>query len=599
MRSRLWLLLPALLAALTWAPATRAAEKSFAVPEVDIIAAVAPDGSLTVDERRIWAFTGSFSKVTQVVLHPAGTTLADLSVGEPDRPYREGSDAEPGRFLVTRQSDRTTVSWRFAAENESRTFLLHYRVSDAVRVHTDVAELYWQFIGKDWDVATGRARVTLRLPPGAQPADLRAWGHGWLGGLVSIDSGQQVSWSVNNLPAHRFLEGRTVFPTSLVPRGGRRDDRATLGEILAEEQVLADAANRGRLDVRLVLAVLALGVILFIAVLLLGRGPRGSFTGPYYRELPAAYSPAEAGVLWRKRGPVGGPELAATLLDLARRRHLQLVPAGDPTARRSKQDLEVVRADTGTDALRSHEQLLLDFLFAEVAGGADRMLLSAVPGHPAHQIRAFLTSWRRELAAAGTRLGFWDPSAGRFRALGCLTFVLLGIGGAGLALRFGLGISAMVWAGVALVCGVAVLLWRWRSPRGADDYSKWVAFRRFLAHFSRLDQAEVPALVLWEQYLVYATVLGVARQCLAQMRNVLPRIPEVDRLAWEQSSPWLMHSGFAHAGFQQVEQITAAVDSWQSAVAAVSTPSSSGAGSGGGFSAGGGGGDGGGGGTAA
>lgn len=49
-----------------------------------------------------------------------------------------------------------------------------------------------------------------------------------------------------------------------------------------------------------------------------------------------------------------------------------------------------------------------------------------------------------------------------------------------------------------------------RTQKGVNEYSKWKAFKRFLEDFSRIDTRELPEIVLWEQYLVYATVLGGA-----------------------------------------------------------------------------------------
>lgn len=49
-----------------------------------------------------------------------------------------------------------------------------------------------------------------------------------------------------------------------------------------------------------------------------------------------------------------------------------------------------------------------------------------------------------------------------------------------------------------------------RTQKGINEYSRWNAFKRFLEDFSRMDTRELPEIVLWEQYLVYATVLGCA-----------------------------------------------------------------------------------------
>lgn len=53
-------------------------------------------------------------------------------------------------------------------------------------------------------------------------------------------------------------------------------------------------------------------------------------SGDYYRELPADYSPAEAGCLMRK-GRLYPADFTATLLDLARRGHVSIEDRGTET----------------------------------------------------------------------------------------------------------------------------------------------------------------------------------------------------------------------------------------------------------------------------
>ncbi len=49
-----------------------------------------------------------------------------------------------------------------------------------------------------------------------------------------------------------------------------------------------------------------------------------------------------------------------------------------------------------------------------------------------------------------------------------------------------------------------------RTERGNLDYHKWKAFERFLKDFGRFDEKELPEIKLWERYLVYANIFGLA-----------------------------------------------------------------------------------------
>ena len=82
----------------------------------------------------------------------------------------------------------------------------------------------------------------------------------------------------------------------------------------------------------------------------------------------------------------------------------------------------------------------------------------------------------------------------------------------------------MAAGGIILLLAGAFL--RRRSPMGSTHLAMWKAFRRFLLDFSSLDRAEIPSLIIWEHYLVYATVLGVAKQVISQLKVVYPEITQ-------------------------------------------------------------------------
>ena len=57
-----------------------------------------------------------------------------------------------------------------------------------------------------------------------------------------------------------------------------------------------------------------------------------------------------------------------------------------------------------------------------------------------------------------------------------------------------------------------------RTSKGQLEYSKWLAHKRFLKDFGNFNQKELPEIILWDRYLVTATVLGCSDQILKQMQ---------------------------------------------------------------------------------
>ena len=130
--------------------------------------------------------------------------------------------------------------------DETRTFTLSYVLEDVILVHSDAAELYLQFVGRQWEQEHQAVSVELNVPPGASKEEIRAWGHGPLSGIVKVLSGEQVVWEVSPLPGNTFLEGRVTFPPQLVPGAVRYSGTEGLPSIIAEEEKWAAESNRLR-----------------------------------------------------------------------------------------------------------------------------------------------------------------------------------------------------------------------------------------------------------------------------------------------------------------------------------------------------------------
>ena len=52
------------------------------------------------------------------------------------------------------------------------------------------------------------------------------------------------------------------------------------------------------------------------------------------------------------------------------------------------------------------------------------------------------------------------------------------------------------------------------TQKGYDEKVQWEALKRFLEDYSLLNEKEVPQLVVWEKYLVYATAFGISNKVI-------------------------------------------------------------------------------------
>lgn len=576
--------------------------KTFALPEVYIEAEIHPDGSLQVQEQWTVEFLGKASGFFRWLPLEPPLSIVDISVSEEGEPYKFNPGAHhgpAGTFFVKEKEDEVLVDWSFEAQEEERTFTLAYRLENLIKVHDDVAELYYKFIGDEIEEEIGRAYVKLSLPQGAEREEIRAWGHGPLHGQVDIQDQETVVWEVKRHPPRTFLEGRVVFPPDLVPMSQRRTGQIGLPSILEEEEALVEEthtlAQRRQQDIFQAAAFLLIAVGL-IFWLWRKNKPRGNFfRGKYHRELPDEYSPAELGVLWRGGEP-GLADFTATIIDLARKGFITIEEQEKKARgllRINKEKDYVLQKTQKIEGLSGHEKQVLDFLFETIAQeNEDKVSFQDIKDYAKKHkkdLRLFWRDWKKSLKQRGEELSFFDGDSVMRRNIGLASGVIFMIGA---ILPFLLdfvvtGFSLLLGGFLIIICMALIPI---RSSNGQDQYLRWRSFRRFLLHFSQMQRQEIPALILWEHYLVYAISLGVAKKVLDKLDTIYPQLQE-DTHTFGYS--WLFLAGSTQGNpVQGLNSLTSSVHEVFSQ--AFSTPASS-SGTGGGFTGGGGGGAGGGG----
>ena len=88
---------------------------------------------------------------------------------------------QKGYYYGTENEDNDfEIGWGVGLDTTSslRTYQISYRVNDAITKYNDYAELYWQFVGKDFEVDAKRIIGTIYLPSNvSNKEEIKVWGH--------------------------------------------------------------------------------------------------------------------------------------------------------------------------------------------------------------------------------------------------------------------------------------------------------------------------------------------------------------------------------------------------------------------------------------
>ncbi|WP_165171096.1 DUF2207 domain-containing protein [Adlercreutzia sp. ZJ242] len=608
--------------------------KSYSCPSVNLTAQAQTDGSLHVVEQRAFDFDGAFTavwwefqglpqnaEVTVNAVRMAHVDAAGSVEGEwmalDSVPFKVGwrEEGGPGTDSWSFDRARNTLYAFFDREDTQMIFEIDYVVANGVQAYDDIAEVYWKYVGEGREVDSENVSTTIVLPvpPGVtvEPGgNVRAWGHGPLDGVVSVNEDGTVTYDVSRVVAGQYAEARVVFPVSWLTNldaEARLANQGTtrLDTVLAEEKAWTDQANNQRVNdlrirIGLVVAcalILAVGAILFLRF---GREHTPDFTEKYWRDVPKhGMRPAVVGRLWRWNHE-SADDFTATLLDLARRGVLRIEAGAHPDSfGKEVEDYRVVCVDDQarkvTDPI---ERATLKLLFEDVAGGEPSLWLASLREHADRRPEAYVESmkgWQAVLSDEVAKQDFFEPAGYKLRkALAAAAVVVLVVG-----LLMTAVTDELLAAALAVpTCAVLALLANYmprRSEHGNNVAARAKALRNWMRDASSCADFPPESEEKMSELMVYAFLFGVTKPAMKDWEAAVPdasrRASDFGGMSFMPWYAWYAASGVAARSAS--ETINASVDeTYEGARAAAVNLSagSSAGGFGGGFSAGGGGG---------
>ncbi len=581
------------LAAAWLVPSPAAADKSYTIVGIHIQARVQDDGSLRVEEEISYSFSGSFSYAYREIVTEKGESVRDFSVAEERRGSSGPSDQRtPLPFDVDAGRRKTKITWHYNAYNELRTFVFGYTVDGVVKRYLDAVELYYKFVGEDWDRQIAAVSVRVHPIPGVDGSTVRAWAHGPLDGYVSVPGDGSAYLSVAPLPARTFWEGRIVYPESALPDVTYAAPEMRLEQILAEEARWAEEANERRAAARRRVegkpALLKLSALVGAAGLLLWAFLFVRYSWPLRPaltsapgEIPDDLPPA---LVARLQGPNAvGPMFTSTLLDLARRGHFEIHEQERQVWRLlgsiTKPDYYFRATGKERHDLQPFEAELMTFLdgLAEGEGG---FRMSEVTRKHRGRLLSFVRPWGETIRARFEELGWREKAPSEALRLNAICGIGVALAGAALCVwnRSEAGAPAIVLGFLQVILTLA--LGR-LSPEGKRQYLHWKGFGKHLDSIAKMLGPPSLTSAEWARYMVYAVALGKHRKVLPALARM---IPEDDHRSLTWYRP--MHGGLGATDLGQIGQGISGM------VSSVSSSFSSATGSSGGASGGGGGGGG-------
>lgn len=459
------------------------------------------------------------------------------------------------------------VAWGTGMENKMgiKKYEFSYTITDVVTDYKDCQEFYWKLLDESNGIPVNKVTGTIRMPSKVTDIDnLRAWGHGPLDGNIEIDSKNRIEFTVDRLSKNKMLEVRVVTEEDQFEvNSSNIKNYRYLEEIIGEEEEWAEESN----NKSIIFWIIAIGIYLSIIIINICKAvkyykiTKKENDGiihrklKYFRDIPREEAtPGEATYLYyfnKSYTNINSKQsnvVAASILNLALKGYIKL---------RVENEDVYVKIVKKPEGLKKDERAIYDIL--KDTGKDNEFKIDEINKFAKKEYSkysVYINSLTNEARESLYKLKLVDKAnqkeykraeyaGNKFMLLrGTVEFLLIGffiglipfIKNAYIA-TFGIRFAVeFITIALILLPIIASLLVKYKicektqnkiavlTQAGTKEREEWKALAKYIEEFSMIDEKEVPSLIIWEKYLVFATAFGIADKAIEQMKAKYPEV---------------------------------------------------------------------------
>lgn len=467
------------------------------------------------------------------------------------------------------------------------TIEFNYTIENVITKYSDYSVLNWKFHGA-YEYADNRnCNLTINLPSGGEVLNdnisieefskdnMTVMGFGTTNAKLVSKSGSKVEAKAKRLydDFNDEIEMFISIPNSkvdLFPNIKEGDTNysstegyQTLNTII--EDALKDEDTFYKSYKVLEASIISICIVLVLINVLIIRKSyiqydkelKSDFEYEYLREIPnESYSPSIASYLVNEQ-KLDANSLNAELMDLIRRGYISVdINGQDLTSRNANFVLVYNQEKVNEGGLTESERFLLKWFFADIAKG-ERLSFDELDDYMKNHVNAEKynsnnANWNIKVKNESSKKEWFDNVSGARKYLGVgITFIIISF-----ILFLLITSKNLTWVSIlfdALVLGSAVTIVSYvptikrKTQLGINEYTRWMAFKKFLEEFSTFEDYPVPSLIVWEYYMVYATMFGIADLVEKQLRT---RFRDLDRVEEYNMNPYFRYRVYHHVYFR-------------------------------------------------
>lgn len=565
-------------------------------------------------------------------------------INQPGKFFQKVSSASNGdkrKYIVTTKSNGE--AYRMYNENNGGAlgFYLEYTVKNVAIRHTDIAEVGWNLMGNELSNRIHNYEAHIHIPN--NQTELRAWAHGPLNGNIKLIDKTEIQLTVSDIFPNTAFDTRFVFDLTAIPNSNKTTNVTALPMILNVETKKAEEANRLReefidgqfqivkmaldkvestkrpsdlneaqeqlnilasyttegeypalkqrydeikeiVDARMktlntvfggIAIIYVIAMIIYVYRIYLKYDKELKVPHiEYFRDIPNNYGPACVDYLFKRK--IDNNSFSATLLNLISDKVIRYEKI-------DKKNYKIIYHDNVRPLLEEEEKLIT-WVFEEKTDGKETTLEAFKK--KAKSYSSFISDFelfKKTALQHAKSLNFYETQT--LKGIPILTSVVGFVLGF-LCIYMEVGLFSIIFFLVGIASLIYFVSIQKKTKFGREEYEKWSALKRFLQDFGKFDTKDLPDMILWEKFLVYAYVFGCAKELEKTMKIKMNEMGATPVAGYYYDPSFTDMLIFSHVMNRTLNSsITSA---YNARSAASSGNYSSGGGFGGGFSAGGG-----------
>lgn len=251
---------------------------SFATFQIDdfaIDANVLPDGSMNVKE--------TISYYTDEVVN--GLTR-NIEIENPSNPRNSASDVtvkavrvdgveyeqtsnaakgDSGVYTLVEGGTSSDITLYSPFSSEYKIVEYEYTLSDVAVKYDDTAEIFWNFLGIEWDCYIGKLTVNIHLPEIAARDTIWVYGHGSDYGTFD-KVGNNITLNVDSIPAYNAIDARILFSRDSISDSTKIVNKSVLENYIDKEEGMSKKLEAKKVLLGFSVEEIAIGLDILIVV---------------------------------------------------------------------------------------------------------------------------------------------------------------------------------------------------------------------------------------------------------------------------------------------------------------------------------------------